>query len=62
MSLFLAYDEAYLRLVLGEREQAFDLLTHYVRHRPELRPYALRDPQFRTLWSDTAGARLSFKQ
>jgi tetratricopeptide (TPR) repeat protein len=60
MNLFLAYDEAYLRLVLGERERAFDLLTHYVRHRPELKPYALRDPQFRTLWSDTAGARLSF--
>lgn len=58
VSLFLAYDEAYLRLVLGERERAFELLTHYVRQRPELKPYALRDPQFRTLWSDTAGARL----
>ncbi|MEW5931307.1 MAG: hypothetical protein AB1941_27900, partial [Gemmatimonadota bacterium] len=62
MNLFLAYDEAYLRLVLGERERAFDLLLHYVRQRPELKPYALRDPQFRTLWSDTAGARLSFRR
>ncbi|HEV2735281.1 MAG TPA: hypothetical protein VGV85_10620, partial [Longimicrobiaceae bacterium] len=55
VSLSLAYDEAYLRLLLGEKEQAFQLLTGYVRSR-DLKGYVLRDPQFRTLWSDPAYA------
>ncbi|HEX2191485.1 MAG TPA: hypothetical protein VHG51_21415, partial [Longimicrobiaceae bacterium] len=49
LRLFLLYDEAYLRLVLGEEERAFALLDGYVRARPELKRYVLRDPQFRPL-------------
>lgn len=59
VNLFLLYDEAYLRLVLGEKERAQALLDRYLRARPEMREYALRDPQFRALWSDRPYARLS---
>lgn len=45
----LAYDEAYLRLVLGEREQATRLLADYIRARPLAREYLARDPLFRGL-------------
>jgi DNA-binding SARP family transcriptional activator/TolB-like protein len=55
VKLALAYDEAYLRLLLGQKEMAFQLLTGYVRSRGrDLKGYALRDPHFRTLWSDPA--------
>ncbi|HEX7240002.1 MAG TPA: BTAD domain-containing putative transcriptional regulator, partial [Longimicrobiaceae bacterium] len=57
LNLYLAYDEAYLRLVLGERERARDLLCHYVRTRGNFKAYALVDPQFRPLWSDPAFCR-----
>jgi DNA-binding SARP family transcriptional activator/TolB-like protein len=56
VNLLLAYDEAYLRLLLGEKERAFQLVARYVRSRPNLKPYALRDPHFRALWSDPAYA------
>jgi len=59
VNLFLWYDEAYLRLVLGERERARELLGRYLRARPDLTEYARRDPQFRSLWSDPAYTRLS---
>ncbi len=56
VNLYLAYDEAYLRLLLGEKERAFQLLARYVRSRDDLKEYALRDPHFRTLWSDPSYA------
>ncbi len=59
VNLFLWYDEAYLRLVLGERDRARELLGRYLRARPDLTEYARRDPQFRSLWSDPAHGRLS---
>lgn len=59
VKLFLLYDEAYLRLVLGERERAQALLDRYLKARPEMREYALRDPQFKALWRDRPYARLS---
>jgi hypothetical protein len=45
--LDLAYDEAYLWLVLGEREQAARLLNRLLEARPVLRPLLARDP----LWA-----------
>lgn len=56
VNLQIAYDEAYLRLLLGEKERAFQLVARYIQSRPNLKEYALRDPQFRTLWSDPAYA------
>ncbi len=56
VNLYLAYDEAYLLLLLGEKEQAFQLLARYIRSRGDLKEYALRDPHFKTLWSDPAYA------
>nr|MBA3522059.1 protein kinase [Gemmatimonadales bacterium] len=47
--LDLGYDEAYLRLVLGERRQAEDLLRRYIEARPMTRTYIARDPLFRDL-------------
>jgi hypothetical protein len=40
----LNYDEAYLRLVLGERRRALELLKAYVEARPLAREYLARDP------------------
>ena len=45
----LGYDEAYLRLVLGERERAVQLLREYVAARPLTRDYLARDPLLRGL-------------
>jgi TolB-like protein/DNA-binding SARP family transcriptional activator/tetratricopeptide (TPR) repeat protein len=42
----LAYDEAYLRLVLGERAAAASLLRYYLAAKPELASYLARDPLF----------------
>jgi DNA-binding SARP family transcriptional activator/TolB-like protein/tetratricopeptide (TPR) repeat protein len=60
----LAYDEAYVRLVLGDRAGARARLDAYLAARPALRPYLARDPLFRDLYrpgvSDTpsgAGTR-----
>ncbi len=49
LSLDLGYDEAYLRLVLGERERARALLEEYLQARPLARDYLARDPLFREL-------------
>jgi eukaryotic-like serine/threonine-protein kinase len=49
LSLDLNYDEAYLRLVLGERERAVALLRRYLARRPLARDYLARDPLLRDL-------------
>jgi serine/threonine-protein kinase len=49
LSMDLAYDEAYLRLVLGERARATELLRSYVEARPMARDYLARDPLLRDL-------------
>ena len=49
LSIDLNYDEAYLRLVLGEQARAEGLLREYVRARPLARDYLARDPLFATL-------------
>ena len=49
VSLDLAYDEAYLRLALGERARADSLLRELVRARPGTRALIARDPLFREL-------------
>jgi hypothetical protein len=45
----LGYDEAYLRLVLGERGRAEELLRAYIKARPMARDYLARDPLLRGL-------------
>ncbi len=47
----LAYDEAYVLLVLGERGAARRRLDEYAAARPELRAYLPRDPLFRDLYA-----------
>jgi DNA-binding SARP family transcriptional activator/TolB-like protein len=47
--LSLAYDEAYVHLLLGERERARRLLESVLAERPGLRPFAERDPLLRGL-------------
>jgi tetratricopeptide (TPR) repeat protein len=49
LSMDLNYDEAYLRLVLGERDRALELLRKYVDARPLARDYLARDPLLRGL-------------
>jgi hypothetical protein len=49
LSMDLAYDEAYLRLVLGERARAVELLRAYIEARPMARDYLARDPLLREL-------------
>jgi eukaryotic-like serine/threonine-protein kinase len=49
LSIDLKYDEAYLRLVLGERDRAVRLLSEYVTARPLAREYLARDPLLRGL-------------
>ena len=51
LRLSLAYDEAYVRLRLGEREAARRLLDELVAARPPLGPYLRRDPLFRELFT-----------
>nr|ANY58126.1 Protein kinase [uncultured bacterium] len=50
----LAYDEAYVLLVLGERDAARHRLKEYAAARPELRAYLPRDPLFRDLYAPRA--------
>jgi hypothetical protein len=45
----LLYDEAYVTLLLGDRDGARRLLDAYLAARPELRPYVARDAAFRGL-------------
>jgi serine/threonine-protein kinase len=51
LSMDLNYDEAYLRLVLGDRAEARRLIAAYVRARPLARDYLARDPLLRALRS-----------
>jgi DNA-binding SARP family transcriptional activator/TolB-like protein len=46
LRLSLDYDEAYVRLLLGERDAARRLLEGVLARRPALRPFAARDPLF----------------
>jgi len=55
LRLSLDYDEAYVRLLLGEREAARRLLEGVLARRPALRPFAVRDPLFGNLLRTTAG-------
>ena len=57
LRLDLAYDEAYLRLVLGQRERAVGMLQNLVVARPVLRPLIARDPLFRQLRLETTLSR-----
>jgi serine/threonine-protein kinase len=52
LQLDLGYDEAYLRLVLGEPDSAIALLRAYIEARPAAREYLARDPLFRGLRLD----------
>ncbi len=45
----LDYDEAYVRLLLGERDIALQLLAKCLRRRPENRAYVAESPWFRAL-------------
>jgi TolB-like protein/tetratricopeptide (TPR) repeat protein len=49
LRLDLIYDEAYLRLVLGQQERAAELLRKYIKARPMARDYIARDPLFKDL-------------
>ncbi|MFL5494374.1 MAG: protein kinase domain-containing protein [Gemmatimonadales bacterium] len=49
LSKDLEYDEAYLRLVLGERKRAAALLRDYIAARPLAQEYLARDPLLREL-------------
>jgi DNA-binding SARP family transcriptional activator/TolB-like protein len=57
LRLSLAYDEAYVRLRLGERDAARRLLDELVAARPPLGPYLRRDPLFRELFTGSPGTR-----
>ena len=52
----LAYDEAHVRLLLGERAEARRILDAYLAARPAMRPYLARDPLFRGLLSPPASS------
>ena len=45
----LDYDDAWMRLMLGDAAGARALVERMTRYRPELRAYVLRDPLARTL-------------
>jgi TolB-like protein/tRNA A-37 threonylcarbamoyl transferase component Bud32/tetratricopeptide (TPR) repeat protein len=49
LDMDLNYDEGYLRLVLGERQRAVELLRAYVKARPLSRDYLARDPLLQRL-------------
>ncbi len=52
MRVSLLYDEARVRLLLGERDQALGLLREYVSAKPELRGYVRNDFSWRALRQD----------
>lgn len=56
LRLALAYDEAYVRLLLGERDEGMRLLDELVRARPALGPFLERDPLFRGMLTRQPGA------
>jgi len=51
-SIDLDYDEAYVRLALGDRDRALALLREYLAARPTYRSYIARDPLFARLRDD----------
>jgi serine/threonine-protein kinase len=53
----LEYEEAYLQLILGDREEATRLLQRYLAERPSLRELVFRHPRWRRLTTDSAFAR-----
>ena len=50
LQLSLAYDEAYVQLLLGKPDVAVRRLAEYVEGKPHLRGYLRKDVQFRPLW------------
>jgi hypothetical protein len=52
------YEEAYLQLILGDREEAARLLSLYLAERPSLRELVFRHPRWRRLTTDSAFARV----
>jgi len=56
LRLSLAYDEAYVRLRLGERDAARRLLDELIAARPPLGNYLRRDPLFRELFTPSGGS------
>lgn len=52
LRLSFAYDDAYVSLLLGEKEAAIRQLAAYADGQPHLRQYLSRDIQFRALWDD----------
>lgn len=52
LNVDLDYDEAYVRLALGDRDSTVRLLGQYLAARPSLKPYLTRDPLFSSLRSD----------
>jgi hypothetical protein len=52
LNIDLDYDEAYVRLALGDRDTTIKLLGHYLIARPSMKPYISRDPLFNDLRRD----------
>jgi hypothetical protein len=52
------YEEAYLHLLLGERDSALSLLAEYVGERPSLRGLVGRHPRWKPLWNEPAFVQL----
>jgi len=55
----LDYEDAYLHLVLGEREEALRLLARYLEARPSLADLVSRHPRWRVLRDDSTFVRLT---
>jgi hypothetical protein len=54
----LLYEEAYLKLILGDRTEATRLLSEYLAERPSLHDLVLRHARWRRLTSDSAFVRM----
>lgn len=50
--LWLAYDEAHARLLMGQKDRALSLLEDYLTSRPDRKDYWPRDWWLRPLWND----------
>jgi serine/threonine-protein kinase len=53
------YDDAYLNLLVGRRQETLRLLTEYLTLRPSLRALVGRHQRWRPLWSDTSFVSLT---
>jgi TolB-like protein len=58
MRVDVMYDEANVRLILGEEEEALRLLESYLAARPDQKSFIARDPPFRALRNDTRFQRI----